>query len=287
MKKQTLNSLIKSLDEAGGMRFVIEPQSPFVIDNPDVLVVADNSLFGIYVPTVFETKTFDSLLRRVYTSRLVYARDMKTILLVDNATKEKLSKTMHEAFHRIISDNDIDDVISVINSDKHETLTSKMMLSKHVRTYATTSYYKYINLKSASTRFNGAFSKFKPEWWQVAPSVVSWNDENRDKVIKDAYFYDGSIFFSKAKTKTKKVRESLDSIMTYSMLSQYRLDGGQLHVVKKEPQLNLLNTDLPVFGDDVLWSSSLAYVGVAPVSVDSFETLNSIHEEGLKLFGIK
>lgn len=83
------------------------------------------------------------------------------------------------------------------------------------------------------------------------------------------------------------VRESLDGIMTYSLFSQYSLDNGQLYLRKDEPQISLLNTDLLVKEEDVLWASSLAYVGVAPVSVDSLQTLNAIHEEGLKLFGIE
>lgn len=37
VKKVIVNELIRSLDETGGIRYVLEPQSPFVMDNPDVL----------------------------------------------------------------------------------------------------------------------------------------------------------------------------------------------------------------------------------------------------------
>lgn len=34
-KKCVIGTLLQCLDDAGGIRYVSEPQSPFVMDNPD------------------------------------------------------------------------------------------------------------------------------------------------------------------------------------------------------------------------------------------------------------
>jgi hypothetical protein len=286
MKKQIINNLLPLLDRAGGIRYVVEPQSPFVMDNPDVLAIVNNSVFGIYVPSSYEKKNIDSFLRRVYTSRLVYARDLKTILLFDDDEKEAPGKkNLWSAFHRILETRHLEEVVSVIDSDRKDTRIK--MLSKRVRSYATETYYKYINLGYNTRQYRGKFAEVYSEQWQELPKVQSWADQTRGKGIKSGYYADGSFLFSKSKTKGMSVRESLDGILTYSLFSQYSLDNGQLYIRDDKPQINLLNTDLLVKDEDLMWASSLAYVGVAPVSVDSLQALSEIHKKGLKLFGIE
>ena len=285
MKKGLVNTLLQHFDEAGGIRYVAEPQSPFVVDNPDILAVADSSIFGVFIPSVYEKKNLDSFLRRIYTSRLVYARDMKTILLFDTESEGNVNKNLKEAFHRVLDTSQIKEVVSVIDSDRRS--KDVKMLSKRVSTHATESYYKYVNLGYTTRQYRGKFAEVHSDKWQKLPRVQSWSDAKKGKIVKNGYYADGSFVFSKQKPKGMSVRESLDGIMTYSLFSQYSLDNGQLYVRKDEPQISLLNTDLLVKEEDVLWTSSLAYVGVAPVSVDSLQTLNVIHEEGLKLFGIE
>lgn len=284
-KKCVISTLLQCLDDAGGIRYVSEPQSPFVMDNPDVLAVADNSIFGVFIPSIHEKKNIDSFLRRIYTSRLVYARDMKTILLFDVESEGDVNKSLREAFHRVLDTSQVKEVVSVIDSDRRS--KDVKMLSKRVRTHATESYYKYVNLGYTTRQYRGKFAEVHSDQWQKLPRVQSWADDRKGKTVKNGYYADGSFVFSKPKPQKMSVRESLDGIMTYSLFSQYSLDSGQLYLRKDEPQISLLNTDLLDKEEDVLWASSLAYVGVAPVSVDSLQTLNAIHEEGLKLFGIE
>ena len=164
MKKGIINTVLHYFDDAGGIRYVSEPQSPFVMDNPDVLAVADSSIFGVFIPSIYEKQNIDSFLRRIYTSRLVYARDMKTILLYDGESEGDLNKNLREAFHRVLVTSQIKEVVSVIDSDRRS--KDVKMLSKRVRTHATESYYKYVNLGYTTRQYRGKFAEVHSDQWQ-------------------------------------------------------------------------------------------------------------------------
>lgn len=83
-RKKIILRLEKQLEDTAGVRFLANPQSLFVIDNPDILATCGNRIFGIYIPTQFELNNIDSLYRRIYLSRLVYAHDMRIILVMDD-----------------------------------------------------------------------------------------------------------------------------------------------------------------------------------------------------------
>lgn len=60
---------------------VIGPSNPLTVDNPDLLVFNGRVLIGVYFPTKAETNNPDSLLRRLYVSKLAMAAQMRTILV--------------------------------------------------------------------------------------------------------------------------------------------------------------------------------------------------------------
>lgn len=83
-RKEIIHTLEEQLDSAVGVRYIVSPQSLFVMDNPDILATCGNRIFGIYIPTQFELENIDSLYRRIYLSRLVYAHDMRVVLATDD-----------------------------------------------------------------------------------------------------------------------------------------------------------------------------------------------------------
>ena len=60
---------------------LLRPSNVFTIDNPDILVLNDCGLWGIFIPTKAELEDIALLIRRATASRLAYSAQMKTVLV--------------------------------------------------------------------------------------------------------------------------------------------------------------------------------------------------------------
>lgn len=74
--------------------FVISPENPFTIDNPNLIVRQGSILYAVYIPYYNEKRNYDHLLRRLYFSQMAYGTSLVTILLLNEGDKINNYETM-------------------------------------------------------------------------------------------------------------------------------------------------------------------------------------------------
>lgn len=282
-KKYIVITIEKQLASTAGVKYLLNPQNFFVMDNPDILVTCGNRIFGIYVPTQFELANIDSLYRRIYLSRLTCAHDMRTILIMpDNDSFQKLS-ILKSAVHRVFCGDEVNEVASFVEGDQSN--LSKRMLSKIVRAHAANNYYQYEELLSKLPQsFYNKFKILQGENWEQASPISAWSDYGKIQPIRNTFETSDALIFNRKKSKTS-IKRSLDSLLNYTLFRQYFCDNGQLYVNQNETRMKILNTDLfASSGLDSIGISTLAYLGVLPVSIDSLDQFHVICNIGLDLF---
>ncbi|WP_302992913.1 hypothetical protein [Parabacteroides goldsteinii] len=282
-RKKIILRLEKQLEDTAGVRFLANPQSLFVIDNPDILATCGNRIFGIYIPTQFELNNIDSLYRRIYLSRLVYAHDMRIILVMDDYETFQKSSQIKYAIHRLAVAEEIGQVASIVESDNSS--LSKRMLSRAVRSHAANNYYLYEMLLSKIQYSVGQkYEKLHREDWVDASPVTRWSDYKKVKSLKDTFEAEEAIVFNRKKNKSS-IKQNLDSILNYVLFRQYMCDEGQLLINSNEKKLRILNTDMfTSLNLDSIGISTLSYLGILPVYIGNMSQFNNIYSMGLDLF---
>ena len=282
-RKTIIVRLRKQLENTAGVRSLVNPQSLFVIDNPDILATCGNRIFGIYIPTQFELNNIDSLYRRIYLSRLVYAPDMRIILVMDDYKSFQKSSQIKYAIHRLVVAEEVDQVASIVESDTSS--LSRHMLSRTVRNHAANNYYFYETLLSKiKYSVEQKYEKLHREDWVEASPVTRWSDNKKIKSLKDTFETQEAIVFNRKKNKSS-IKLNLDNIFNYATFKQYICDNGQLYMNPEDKKMKFLNTDIFTLHNlDSLGGSTLLYLGVLPVSVSNMSQFEDIYCMGLDLF---
>lgn len=282
-RKTIILRLKKQLENSAGVKFLVNPQSLFVIDNPDILATCGNRIFGIYIPTQFELNNIDSLYRRIYLSRLAYAHDMRIILVMyDYETFQKSSQIKY-AIHRLAVAEEIDQVASIVKSDNSS--LKKRMLSNSVRSHAANNYYLYETLLSKIQYSVGQkYEKLRREDWVDASPVTRWSNHEKVKSLKDTFEAEEAIVFNRKKNKSS-IKQNLDNILTYALFRQYMCEDGQLFMNPNEKKMRILNTDMfTSLHLDSIGISTLSYLGILPVSISNMSQFDDIYSMGLDMF---
>lgn len=283
-KKEIINSLAKQFDEVAGLRFIVNPQSFFIFDNPDIIATSGNRIFGVYIPSKNELENIDSLYRRIYLSRLVYPRDLRIILVSDDDDFIQKSPMLKKAVHRIANDDEINNVGKMIDGERGN--LTRRMLSREVRANAANNYYKYSELLSYIDRTERV-NKYKllrcDDWVSSAP-VTRWSNYNKIRTLDDTYETSDAVVFNRKKNKSS-IKQNLDSLLNYALYRQYQFNEGRLYTNTNNNGIWILNTDIFSTTDmDSIGVSTLAYLGILPVSVQSMEDFDKICLTGLNLF---
>ena len=80
---------------------LLRPSNVFTLDNPDILVLNDYGLWGIYIPTKSEIEDMGLLIRRANSSRLAYNSLMKTVLVVSEELDAQYTEIVSQSFAKV------------------------------------------------------------------------------------------------------------------------------------------------------------------------------------------
>lgn len=278
-RKAIIHRLEKLLEYTAGIRFLVNPQNFFVFDNPDILVTYGTRIWGIYIPTQFEKSNLDSLYRRIYLSRLVYAHDMRIVLVADNYEMFQNSSLIEYTVHKLIVSNDIDQIISVV---EHDNSCKCSMLSRNVRKHAANNFYQYETILSKiQYSFGQTYETLHRIDWACASGVTKWSNHAK-YILKDAFETDEAIIFNRKKNKTS-IKQSIDSILNYTLYRQYRYTDGKLDINHNEKKIRILNTDMfSPLNINSIGVSTLLYLGILPVSIVNTSQFDSVFSKLLK-----
>lgn len=282
-KKSIEKNLQVGFDKVAGIKTLVNPQNFFVIDNPDLLITKGNFLYGIFIPSKKEIKDIDNLIRRIYLSRLVYANDLRVVLVLEDSSVLIKTPILQSSCHLLAMEDQINDIPFIIEGDNSS--IQKKMLSREIRCYAANSYYQYSKAFNATYQFANNYSNINPggNWTKINP-IHRWSNIKKEKSVNESFQYEDKILFNKSSKNNKNLKESLNDLMTFALYSKFVMDNGLLYR-KKESNFGILNIELlDLIRQNSLILSTLAFLGLLPTCVKSMEDVNKITEETYKIF---
>lgn len=273
-KNVIIKSIAEALDHGAGLHFVPMPQNPLVVDNPDFLVADNSRLFGIYVPTQKETLNSDHLLRRIYLSRLYYANDMRTIILIDQDSPLTNLKPLMGAVH-CAETLDVIPQIAQLVGRLNNVIDTRSMINKRTRHYALETLYRFQGLSEILGPYEqGDYVDLNLDGWNVVDELPSWSSQ-KQVGLKTALQLGSTLVFSKRKGR-QSLKDSLENILTYSLFRKYHLYNGQIYANENwdaDRPISFLNTNLNISSVpgaiDTQMASTLACLGIISSRIKS------------------
>lgn len=256
-------------------RTILRPSNVYTIDNPDILVVNDVGLWGVFVPTKAELDDFALLIRRVSASRLAYSSQLRTVLVLEQEISNQYLEAVSQNFHAVRYPD-----------DNLVTLLSRRVMQDRVSKFA-----KGVRQEFSSRLFElEKYSKRKSEllYEQFVPieygeggyqAVKTWNEELRRRSVKRLYNTGKGLYGSKG-WQSGKFKEACEPLMTLSFFKDTNLNAGVVDFISPdlyEPVvLNLNFEDTKV---SVLQRRSLMFQGILPVSIATLDVLPQIYDD--------
>lgn len=255
---------------------IVKPQNVFTIDNPDILVPTNGNLIGVFFMKKKEIRQLDLLLRRVYMSKLAYTSAMTPIVLVDQDSVTQLGPNEHETLSRyqFICEYKTNQDISLIFKDvdyfKMDYFNPNIQ-NKVIR--------RLWLIKSFTHECKGLLKQDKFEFVSLQNEldnimVQSWGKNKRSS--KNMYLVNGNDLFLERESKQGFV-SSFDSILTYTMMYNYRLDNGYMLENRNNGNNRYLNTNWNFDSiTNSLYVNTLALLGILPIKIDNIDSLKEI-----------
>ena len=244
-------------------KVVIGPSNPLTVDNPDLLVFNGRVLIGVYFPTKAETNNPDSLLRRLYVSKLAMAAQMRTILVL------RMDKGIEVLGNNFAVVNSFDNVFVLENADDfirymNDDINQRTPIHKSVRAANINRFWVTMSYVERLHRTEKPAVPKEFQYNSFYEEVRSWS-KPAPKRVKSAFLAGETLVSFKSKSK-QSFRSDFDSLMTFVMMFNYSLDNGQLIPEKRHLSIfRYLGTD----GIDYLFSNevylrSLVFLGLVP-----------------------
>lgn len=255
---------------------LLRPSNVFTIDNPDILVLNDCGLWGIFIPTKAELEDIALLIRRATASRLAYSAQMKTVLVAVADINPIFREAINSTFAKYcMPDDNICDVIGeAVDNDRCAIISSVMRQRFAIRLYDIEEY----SIKSSNMLYQ-RFQKLEfPNGEAI--KVEPWDETLKQRDVRDLYSFENLGLFGNKTIKKGKFKDSLENLMTYSFYKDVTVNNGEMKILKEwgvEPVVLNINTE--PFSITQLQKRSLMFQGIIPVSVDKTELVPQIFEE--------
>lgn len=269
-RKQILNKLTQKFN-----RVVPNPVNAVCLDNPDLLLVSNHGLVGVFIPTVEEYKNTDHLLRRLWLSRMVYTEQMMPLVILDSEKWNVLNlQIIYSSSGNMMPYESIDDTVNFINGR----VDSVKGVSQKVRQDAFLNYYSILEyIRGRETK---PLKQLEDEWhYGESIPVKSWSRDGQTFVRNTFVDDDGNQVFQRKKN-TQSFRDAMNSALTYTMLRNYDFNRHTLFLNRwEEDQYLYLNTDYDIWGvqsaKSSLYLRTLAFYGILPMNVGPEEDYNA------------
>lgn len=272
----------------GCERCLISPENPFTLDNPDVIVAAGNKLYAIYIPTFRENDNTDHLLRRLYLSQMSYGYKLIPVLLALEEGSVKMLNNYAFGYAFAHLTNSIEDVLSFVNqahpNHRRSRYFSELQSSHYVL------YRKYLQLSAEVHReVHSEFSASEER--ELNPIVTrSWSTE-RQKESTLFRRVTGGLVASVEKRRNASFKSAFEQLMTFTFMSKFNFDNGELFPGVMYNELSVMNTDWVMFDDNSApnaYNNMLSFIGLPPVAVSTegeiaqvFDRYQNIRDHGI------
>ena len=265
-RKQFLNQLSAKYNRA-----VVNPANAVSIENPDLLLVCDHGLVGVYIPTADEYKNTDHLLRRLWFSRMVYSEQMMPLLVWDAEKTDYLNLDLIcSSFGNIMPFENLNDTVKFIKGK----VDSIKGISQKVRQEAFLHYYHV--LEFFRSKEHKAISPLNETWiYGESVPVNSWS-RGLPTYVRNTYIDANQNQLVFRKKNNQSFRDAMNSLLTYSMLRRYDYSRHSLYLNNwDDDQFLSVNTDYDIWGykqpGSETYLRTLAFHGILPMNVNNDE----------------
>ena len=259
----------------------LQPDHPYLLFTPDLLVSNYNNLIGIFFPDNFELQGgFDYLLSRMVLSRLALPSKNFYCVLVLNSDDNQLPEQAANNFDKIVNSDDYDDLREFINQpptrrigDIHEV---KNKFFQRFEIIYEESYKIWESDRCGKDPFKILKELKERDQGQPVP-IQSWAERREEsKDIRSTYLeYSGRKVIETLKCSSPSYEAKLQNLYKDGLLLCYSLDNGVPSFKKSRATTNVLIVDdLPILEyDPFKLIRTTAFAGWSMVKVRSLDEL--------------
>lgn len=275
-KKAVLSKLVNDFQ-----RCLISPTNPFSIDDPDAIVVNNNSVFAIYIPTFLERENYDHLLRRLHMSQLSYSLKFVPVLLLDQDDKMSDIGWFMMKNNFVFVAHSLDDAEAFIKKSGKINRKWKEInhfQQEHILSYNINSKVSTLISKEITTPYEKLYEGKRNRFeLQGLTSDKLWG-------IQDFHPYQNGMIGEKNKSKSSFLN-SFQKMMTASFMCGFVIDNGYLFPSPNayDGIVNIVNTNWNLFEEERpnRYNSVLSFCGLVPVCIsseDHIEIINDVYQ---------
>lgn len=255
---------------------LLRPSNVFTLDNPDILVLNDYALWGIFIPTKSEIEDMALLIRRVNSSRLAYNSLMKTVLVVSEELGAQYTEIVSQSFAKVCMPDD--NIVRIIGEQLAYDRCAR--ISSGVRQRFAK---RMFNLEEYSIRDNEKLFRGFRELdlpYERPKTVNPWEESLKQRSVKDLFSFQNRGLFGNKTVKKGKFKDSLESLLTFGFYKDVDVQDGEMNIIEEwglEPVVLNLQTELPSITQ--LQRRSLMFQGIMPVSIGDMELVPQIFDD--------
>lgn len=272
-KKSVFSKLVDEFQKC-----LINPTNPFSIDDPDVIIVNNNSVFSIYIPTFLERENYDHLLRRLHLSQMSYSLKFVPILLLDLDDKMSNIGWYMMKSNFVLVAHSLDDIVDFINKSGKINRKWKEInhfQQEHILNYNINTKVSTLISKEITTPFERLYEGKRGRFeLQGLTTDKHWG-------IEDFHPYQNGMIGEKNKNKSSFLN-SFQKMMTASFMYGFVIDNGYLFPSPNVEGgiVNIVNTNWNLFEESRpnRNNSILSFCGLVPVSISNQNHIDIIND---------
>jgi len=258
----------------------LQPDHPYLLFTPDLLVSNYNNLIGIFFPDNFELQGgFDYLLSRMVLSRLALPSKNFYCVLVINSDDNQLPKKAAYNFHKIVNIDEYDELREFINQpptrrmgDIHE--VKNKFFQRFEIIYEES--YKILESDRCGKDPFKILKELKERDQGQPVSIQSWAERREEsKDIRSTYLeYSGRKVIEKLKFSSPSYEAKLRNLYKDGLLLCYSFDNGVPYLKSRATTNVLIVDELPILEyDPFKLIRTTAFAGWSMVKVRSLDEL--------------
>jgi hypothetical protein len=277
--KKSKRELIRRLSDE--FLVVLQPDHPYLLFTPDLLVSNYNNLIGIFFPDNFELQGgFDYLLSRMVLSRLALPSKNFYCVLVINSDDNQFPEKAADNFHKIVNLDEYDELVEFINQPQTRRISNihevKNRFFQRFEIIYEESYKIWESDRWGKDPFK-ILKELKERDRGQPVSIQSWAERGEEsKDIRSTYLeFSGRKVIETLKCSSPSYEAKLRNLYKDGLLLCYSLDNGVPYYLKSRATTNVLIVDeLPILEyDPFKLIRTTAFAGWSMVKVSSLDEL--------------
>jgi hypothetical protein len=258
----------------------LQPDHPYLLFTPDLLVSNYNNLIGIFFPDNFELQGgFDYLLSRMVLSRLALPSKNFSCVLVINSDDNHLPERAADNFYKIVNIDEYDELREFINQPQTRRISNIHEVKNRFFQRFEIIYEESYKIWESDRWGKDPFKILKElkERYQGQPvsiqSLAERGEESKD--IRSTYLeYSGRKVIETLKCSSPSYEAKLRNLYKDGLLLCYSLDNGVPYLKSRATTNVLIVDELPILEyDPFKLIRTTAFAGWSMVKVSSLDEL--------------